>query len=241
MILEICANSFESALAAQNSGAHRIELCAELFVGGVTPSYGLIEKVLSELNIPVFVLIRPRSGNFTYSESELEVMLNDIQQCKKMGVAGIVCGTLTSENEIDIKATQQLIKASEGLDVTFHRAFDWCREPKESLNILQELGVKRILTSGQQPSAIEGLSLLKELKALSKSIEIMPGGGIHIDNVIAFKESGFKSIHCSASQKINTLKETPKVPMQSTLDEGIISYSSEEKIRKILLKIQLPK
>ncbi|MBW2937354.1 copper homeostasis protein CutC [Aureisphaera sp. CAU 1614] len=237
MILEICANSFESAMAAQKVGAHRIELCTELSLGGVTPSFGLIEKVLSSLTIPVHVLIRPRSGNFTYTESEVDVMLKDIQQCKKMGVAGIVTGALTLENEIDVETTQQLLLASEGLDVTFHRAFDWCHNPKKSLQELQQLGVKRILTSGQQPNAFEGLTLLKELKALSESIEIMPGGGIHSENVGAFKKAGFISVHCSASEKVQTLINAPKVAMQSALDEGVITYSSEEKIREILKKL----
>lgn len=237
MILEICANSFESTLAAQKAGAHRIELCTELPVGGVTPSFGLIEKVLSSLTIPVHVLIRPRSGNFTYTESEIDVMLKDIQQCKKMGVAGIVTGALTLENEIDVETTQQLLLASEGLDVTFHRAFDWCHDTKKSLKIIEQIGVKRILTSGQQLSAFEGLSLLKELKALSESVEIMPGGGIHSENVVAFKMAGFTSVHCSASEKVQTLKHPPKVAMQSALDEGVITYSSEEKIREILKKL----
>lgn len=238
MILEICANGIESAVAAQKGGAHRIELCTELSVGGLTPSYGLIKKVIDSLTIPVFVLIRPRSGNFTYKQSEIGVMLKDIHQCKKMGVAGIVSGALTSENDIDIEATQLLLNASEGLDFTFHRAFDWCREPKKSLNILQDLGVKRILSSGQQPSAFEGLSLLRELKAISKTIEIMPGGGINVENVSAFKEAGFEAIHCSASERFQTLKQAPKVSMESVREEGIVTQSSEEKIRGILLKIQ---
>lgn len=237
MNLEICANSFESAMAAQKAGAHRIELCNELSVGGVTPSFGLIEKVLSELTIPVHVLIRPRSGNFTYSKNEIDIMLKDIQQCKKMGVAGIVSGVLTSENDIDEETTQQLIEASQGLDFTFHRAFDWCRNPKKSIKKLEQLVVKRILTSGQHPTAFKGLPLLKELKVLSKSIEIMPGGGINVENVVAFKEEGFTSVHCSASEKVQTLKYAPKVAMQSTYDEGVITYSSEEKIREILKKL----
>ena len=237
MILEICTNSFESAMAAQKAGAHRIELCTELSVGGVTPSFGFIEKVLSKLTMPVHVLIRPRSGNFTYTESEVDVMQKDIQQCKKMGVAGIVTGALTLENEIDVETTQQLLLASEGLDVTFHRAFDWCHNPNKSLQELKQLGVKRILTSGQQPTSFEGLPLLKELKALSESIEIMPGGGIHSENVVTFKKAGFTSVHCSASIKIQTLKHPPKVTMQNTLAEGVITYSSEDIIREILKKL----
>ena len=124
MTLEVCAHSFESALAAQKAGAHRIELCNELSLGGITPSYGLLEKVMSELTIPVFVLIRPRSGNFAYSPAEVTIMLKDIALCKEMGVQGIVCGALTEDHHIDEIITQALVEASRGMEFTFHRAFD---------------------------------------------------------------------------------------------------------------------
>ena len=210
MILEICANSFESALAAQNAGAQRIELCTELSLGGITPSYGLLEKVLSEVTIPVYVLIRPRSGNFTYSNAELDVMLKDIEQFKKMGAQGIVSGVLTANNNIDLKSTKLLLEASKGIDFTFHRAFDWCNEPRQTIIKLEEIGIGRILTSGQKPTAFEGLPLLKELKSLSNTVKIMPGGGITKDNALAFKKACFDEIHCSASEKIHTLK-TPSL------------------------------
>lgn len=237
MILEICANSFESALAAQNAGAQRIELCTELSLGGITPSYGLLEKVLSEVTIPVYVLIRPRSRNFTYSNAELDVMLKDIEQCKKMGAQGIVSGALTANNDIDLKNTKRLFEASKGIDFTFHRAFDWCNDPKQAIKNLEEIGIGRILTSGQKPTAFEGLPFLKELKSLSNTIKIMPGGGITIENALAFKKAGFDEIHCSASEKIQTLKTPPKISMESNTTEGIITQSSEEKIREILNKL----
>ncbi|MEZ4778011.1 MAG: copper homeostasis protein CutC [Flavobacteriaceae bacterium] len=236
MVLEICANSFESAMAAQKAGAHRIELCSELSVGGITPSW-VVKSSFRNNAIPVYVLIRPRSGNFTYSKYEVDVMLKDIKQCAKLGVTGIVSGALTVSNDIDVEVTQQLLKASEGMDFTFHRAFDWCRNPIDALKILEDLGIQRVLTSGQKPTAFEGLELLKELKSLSTTIKIMPGGGINVENVMAFKEAGFTEIHSSASQKIQTLPFSPKVSMQSSLEEGIISHSSEEKIREILFKI----
>lgn len=168
MIIEICANSFESAKAAQLAGANRIELCTELSVGGLTPSHGLIEKVISELSIPTLVLIRPRSGNFTYSDDEFDVMLKDIAFCKKIGCVGIVSGFLTLENSIDFQKTKQLIEASEGMGFTFHRAFDWVEIPIEELQKLIDLKVNRLLSSGQKPTAIEGISLLKELQNNSK-------------------------------------------------------------------------
>lgn len=237
MIIEICANSFESAQAAQFAEASRIEFCTELSVGGLTPSHGLIEKVVSELNIPTHVLIRPRSGNFTYSEDEVDVMLRDIAFCKKMGCAGIVSGFLTSENKIDSNKTKQLIDASTGMEFTFHRAFDWVENPIVELQKLIDLKVNRLLSSGQKPTAIEGISLLKELQNLSKGkLEIMPGGGINLENALKFKEAGFKSIHLSATTKNQVLLQKPKVSMHSEVffEEGIVATSNKETIQKII-------
>ncbi|MDP2685724.1 MAG: copper homeostasis protein CutC [Aequorivita sp.] len=237
MIIEICANSFESAQIAQLAGANRIELCPELSVGGLTPSHGLIEKVVSGLNIPTHILIRPRSGNFTYSDDEFDVMLRDIAFCKKMGCAGIVSGFLTSENKIDSNKTKQLIDACVGMEFTFHRAFDWVENPIEELQKLIDLKVNRLLSSGQKPTAIEGISLLKELQNLSKGeIEIMPGGGINLENALNFKEAGFKSIHLSATTKKQILNQKPKVSMHSDafFEEGIVAVSDSEKIQNII-------
>lgn len=236
MIIEICANSFESAEVAQLAGANRIELCTELSVGGITPSHGLIEKVMSGLNIQTHVLIRPRSGNFTYSEEEFDIMLRDIAFCKKAGCAGIVSGFLTSENTIDSNKTKHLIEASTGMEFTFHRAFDWVENPIEELQKLIDLKVNRLLSSGQKPSAIEGISLLKELQNFSKGkIEIMPGGGINLENALNFKEAGFKSIHLSATSKKQVLSQKPKVSMHSEVffEEGIVATSNKETIKKI--------
>ncbi|MAY21518.1 MAG: copper homeostasis protein CutC [Flavobacteriaceae bacterium] len=237
MTLEVCAHSFESALAAQKAGAHRIELCNELSLGGITPSYGLLEKVMSELTIPVFVLIRPRSGNFAYSPAEVTIMLKDIALCKEMGVQGIVCGALTEDHHIDEIITQALVEASRGMEFTFHRAFDWSRDPMASLKTLENLGIKRILTSGQQATALEGFRLLKELQALSNNLIIVPGGGISAANVREFKDAGFLEVHASASEKRQTLESPPKIPMQSVWEEGVVSHSSEEKIRELLQKL----
>lgn len=237
MILEICANSFESAQAAQLAGANRIELCTELSVGGLTPSHGLIEKVVSELNIPTHVLIRPRSGNFTYYEEEFDVMLRDIAFCKKLGCAGIVSGFLTSESKIDLNRTKQLIDASEGMEFTFHRAFDWVENPIDELQKLIDLKVNRLLSSGQKHTAIEGISLLKELQNHSKGkIEIMPGGGINLENALKFKETWFNSIHLSATTKKQVLLQKSKVSMHSEVffEEGIIATSDKETIQNII-------
>lgn len=237
MKIEICANSFASAKAAQDVGADRIELCTELSVGGLTPSLGLIERVIIELNIPIHVLIRPRSGNFTYSEEEFDVILRDINFCSEIGCAGIVSGVLDHHLEVDVKRTAKLIEAAKGMEFTFHRAFDWVQEPMEELQKLMDLKVDRLLSSGLESTAFDGIPLLKQLKEFSEAkLEIMPGGGINIQNAQAFKDTGFTSIHFSATDKKQTLYKKPKVSMHSDafFEEGIVATSNQEKIREII-------
>nr|WP_321230404.1 copper homeostasis protein CutC [uncultured Psychroserpens sp.] len=205
MKLEICANSYQSAKNAQIAGAKRIELCSELSIGGITPSYGLIKQVVDKLDIETFILIRPRSGNFFYSEAEFEIIKKDIQICKKLGCHGIVSGVLNKDNTIDIERTQELIELSKPLPFTFHRAFDVVPNPKIALEQLIELGVERILTSGQHPKAINGLETLKALKQQAKNrIIILVGSGVSSENAQTFKDASFDEIHASASQVINT-------------------------------------
>ena len=228
MIVEICANSFESALAAQNGGADRIELCKQLAVGGLTPSYQLIKKVVSKLSIPVHVLIRPREGDFCYSKEELNIMKNDIEFCKNIGCSGVVSGVLQSDLTIDLIATQQLIETANGIDFTFHRAFDCVKDPLVALENLIALKIKRVLSSGLKPSAIEGISLLSEMnKIANQQIEIMPGSGINLDNVLQFKNKGFTSIHLSATQQ-------PEKKSASYFEGGTEGVSNEKIIRKII-------
>ena len=207
MIIEVCANGFESAQIAQNAGAHRIELCTDLSVGGLTPSRSVVEKVIEKLSIPVHVLIRPRGGDFVYSKKELDAMLSDIAFCKKLGCTGIVSGILTSENTIDKKGTSQLIQASKGMEFTFHRAFDCGVDVLSSINLLIDLGITRLLSSGQQNKAIDGVELLNKMKLLAKDqFQIMPGSGINAENALAFKKAGFEAIHFSATKKGNLSK-----------------------------------
>ena len=175
MKLEICASSYQSATNAQNAGAHRIELCSELALGGITPSYGLIKRVKDNLSIPVHVLIRPRSGNFTYSDEEFEIMKADIKLCKELGCQGIVSGVLKSDNTIDVIRTQELIELSKPLSFTFHRAFDWVEDSFEALEILKNIGVNRILTSGKSTSATEGIEHLKDLETKAHNKLIIYG------------------------------------------------------------------
>ena len=228
MILEICANSYQSAVNANTAGAHRIELCSEISVGGTTPSYGLLKKVMADINIPVHVLIRPRSGNFIYSGKEFDIMKENIRLCKDLGCAGIVAGVLHEDNTIDIKRTSELIELSKPMSFTFHRAFDVVSKPKESLLQLLNLGVDRLLTSGQQEKAEDSIDLLLELQKIAENkLTILPGSGINSENCIHFKNSGFSEIHSSASKIIS--KNIP-----SSTGESKQTVSDVETIKKIL-------
>ena len=235
MLLEICASSFQSALNAQQAGAHRIELCTELGVGGLTPSYGLLRRVMEELTIPVNVLIRPRSGDFTYSAKELAIMKEDIQLCKELGCAGVVVGILKKDLTIDEEKTKELLGLARPLSVTFHRAFDWTTDPSLALDQLVEIGVDRILSSGQATSAPSGIELLKKLQTQADHrLEILPGGGINEKNIAKFKAAGFPAVHTSASE-ISDGEGVGTIPMNTPrmLVEGIRIESDLEKIKTL--------
>lgn len=247
MVVEICANSFESALAAQNGGAQRIELCSELALGGITPSHGLLRKVIDELSIPVFVLIRPRSGDFTYTDSEFDVMIKNIAFAKAVGAQGIVSGALHPNHNIDVERTTRLVTASQGMAFTFHRAFDWTPNAAESIETLIELGIDRVLTSGQAPSAQEGFEKLKEILGHSNGrLGILPGGGIHAGNAKAFKAAGFSEVHASASSLYSSValnidpSIVQRVPMHNTqtLNQHQLRVSDIEKIKALLTAVQ---
>jgi copper homeostasis protein len=186
ILIEACVDSIESALAAGRGGAHRIELCANLVEGGTTPSAGTLAVCRARLDIPICVLIRPRGGDFLYSAAELAVMLEDIHRAKQAGAQGIVTGVLRADGEIDTDRTRELIGAARPLRVTFHRAFDVCRDAGRALDRLIALGVDRVLTSGQAATAPEGAEAIAGLvRKASGRIAILPGGGITEDNVAA--------------------------------------------------------
>ena len=202
MIIEVCAESYEYAVKAEKAGADRIELCKDLHLDGLTPDYESAKRTIDLLNIPVFVLIRPRGGDFIYSNEEFELMKQDILKFKEMGFKGIVSGVLNDDNSIDIKRTKELVELSRPLEFTFHRAFDVVNNPIKELEKLIQLGIDRVLTSGQKDNAIEGLELLKEFKNISKNrIKIMPGSGINKSNIVNFKS--FEEIHGSFKNEAN--------------------------------------
>lgn len=236
MKIEICTNSYVSAMNAEKAGADRIELCVELAVGGITPSYGLLKKVMNDSTILVNVLIRPRSGDFTYSDAEFEAMKLDIEICKELGCNGIVSGVLHKDFMIDLERTKALVELSKPLSFTFHRAFDWTVDPFKALEQLIDLGVDRILSSGQETSAARGLSLLEQLQQQAGDrLVILPGGGINIETIAQFKKANLKEVHFSATALHQTIK-TPRVTMNSTrfFDETKVAISDEEKIKLMI-------
>ena len=196
MIIEVCAESYEYALKAEKAGADRIELCKDLHLDGLTPDYESAKRTIDTLDIPVFILIRPRGGDFIYSHEEFELMKRDILRFRKMGCKGIVSGVLNRDNSIDIKKTKELVELSRPLEFTFHRAFDKVNNPLYEIENLIGLGIDRVLTSGQKEKAIDGLVLLKQLNSISNNrIKIMPGSGINKSNIVNFVN--FEEIHGS--------------------------------------------
>ena len=206
IIVEVCANSFSSALAAQKAGAHRIELCSSLNSGGLTPSAGTIKSVLKTLDIPVFVLIRPRAGDFLYSREEFEVMKEDIIYAKNRGAAGVVLGILNADAEIDVERCSELVSLAKPMQVTFHRAFDRVMSSSSALEDVIKTGATRILTSGLSEKAVNGKQTIRKLvEQANGRIAIMAGGGINPQNAAEIvSDTGVKEIHASCSVSLNS-------------------------------------
>lgn len=211
-ILEICCPTLQSALNAESGGADRIELCSGLEVGGLTPSPAMIRMALSKVNIPIIVLIRPRPGDFCYSAVEFEALKLDIQFCRIIGVAGVACGILTRDGHVDLIRMRELIDEAGEMHFTFHRAFDFVADPFLATQQLIDLGVKSVLTSGQQKDATSGSLLLRELQShFSDQIQLMAGGGVRDYNVAELLQStGLSAVHASATANaaITTIPHT---------------------------------
>ena len=204
MIVEVCANSYESAVNAELGGGNRIELCKDLHLDGLTPDDDISVSTINKLKIPVFILIRPRGGDFVYNNEEFELMKSDIIKFKKLGCKGIVSGILNNDNTIDLDRTKELIELSRPMEFTFHRAFDKIINPIKGLEELIEIGADRILTSGQEDTAIRGLKVLKELNKINNNrIIILPGAGMKTKFFEIFSKAGFKEIHGSFKSEIN--------------------------------------
>lgn len=240
MLVEVCANSLASAVTAEKAGADRIELCSELAVGGITPSYGLLKAVSEKISIPVRVLIRPRSGDFTYSDEEFEIMKKNIKLCKELGFEGVATGVLNLNFDFDENRNMELRAAASSLKFTFHRAFDWVLDPYLALQGLEGLGVDAILSSGQKKTAVEGIELLSDLHDMASRATIMPGSGINASNAHLFKASGFKAIHLSAVKMHRNLQNEPSVAMNSPnmLSDDAIPISSFETIQEVIRAVK---
>ena len=240
MLIEACVDSVESAVAAENGGAKRVELCAALLEGGLTPSAGAIGLAREKLAIGLNVIIRPRGGDFLYSDAEHESMLRDIDTAKSLGADGVVIGVLTPEGEVDGTRTRELVERARPLTVTFHRAFDMARDPHAALETLVESGCDRVLTSGQEESAMAGLDLLRELvRAASDRIVVMPGGNIHEGNVEKIaRETGAKELHVTgfADSDSGMRFRNPRVYMGGLLrpPEYTRSVTDADKIRALV-------
>ena len=199
MILEVCVESLGRAVAAERGGADRIELCSNLHAGGITPSLRLMHSLRKKLGIPIHVLIRPRAGDFVYSASEFETMKQEIRRAKDLGMDGIVLGVLDAKHQIDVPRTSELVKLAHPLPVTFHRAFDFCVNPVESLQAVIGTGARRLLTSGGKAKATDGLAMLARLvRAAGGRIDVMPAGGVRAGNVERIVgRSGARETHSS--------------------------------------------
>ncbi len=202
-IIEIATSDFATTRSAVTGGADRIELCANLAEGGTTPSYGHIKKCREAFDVLIFPIIRVRGGDFLYTKEEYEIMLQDVKQCKDLGCDGIVIGLLNIDGSIDISRTAKLVEAAYPMEVTFHRAFDRCKDPFEALESLVSIGCQRILTSGQRPTVSEGLDLLVELnKKADDRIIIMPGSGLRKENIkLIAEKTGCTEFHSSLRSK----------------------------------------
>jgi copper homeostasis protein len=202
-IIEIATADYETTRSAVEGGADRIELCAALTEGGTTPSYGMIKKCRENFETELFPIIRPRGGDFLYTDEEFEIMKEDIRFCKETGCDGVVAGMLKKDGSIDLKRTAELINLAYPLEFTFHRAFDRCNDPYKALEELIEIGCQRILTSGQKPAAPDGVELIAELiKIANERIIIMPGSGVRKDNIRSLAEkTGAVEFHSSLRGK----------------------------------------
>ncbi|HVX50985.1 MAG TPA: copper homeostasis protein CutC, partial [Chitinophagaceae bacterium] len=200
MLLEIAVFNFSSALLAAHTGADRIEMCENAAEGGTTPSYGTLKRIIETIHIPVFPIIRPRGGDFLYSDGEFEVMKQDVRLVKDLGFSGLVTGLLNNDGSIDTERTKRLVDLAYPLDITFHRAFDRAKDPFDALEAIINCGCQRILTSGQVPNAFDGKQLLKQMvEQAADRIIIMPGSGVRSNNIAALAAfTGVKELHSSA-------------------------------------------
>lgn len=234
-IIEIATSDFTTTQSAVEGGVDRIELCANLAEGGTTPSYGQLKKCREAFTVSLYPIIRPRGGDFLFTEEEFEIMMHDVRLCKELTCDGIVIGLLNADGTIDIKRTAKLVVAAYPLGVTFHRAFDRCRDPFEALEQLIEMGCERILTSGQQPAAPDGVELIAQLnKAADERIIIMPGSGVRKENIKMLAEkTGCMEFHSSLRGKINSKMEFIHPAFADSAESYKNNYIDANEVREL--------
>ncbi len=240
--VEVCATSINSALAARIAGANRIELCDNISEGGTTPSAGMIKHCVENLKIETWVMIRPRGGDFLYNDIEFEVMKHDVNIAKEIGAEGIVTGILRADGTIDLERMKTIVLLADPLKVSFHRAFDMCSDHLTAVNDLIDIGVVRILTSGMQNKAIDGIELIKQLvKIANGNIEIMAGSGINIDNAKTIISQTFvDALHLTGRVKMfgKMQYKTDKVVLNQFGHEyDFMHYETKEEIIRQIVKI----
>lgn len=233
--LEVIGFTIESCLIAQAAGAHRIELCDNPSEGGTTPSYGFIKTARENLSIELYPIIRPRGGDFLYSEIEFEVMKADIQICKNLGCDGVVIGMLNADGTVDKKRCKQLVDIAQPMGVTFHRAFDRTKDPFKALEDIISIGCERILTSGQKSVATDGAALLNELvKQANGRIIIMPGSGVRSDNIETLvKKTNAIEFHTSA----RTYTDSKMEFINESMDEQLTSVTTLSNEIKTIIQL----
>lgn len=236
MLLEICVFNTATAVAAEQAGADRIELCENYANGGTTPSYGYLKTVREKIGIPVFPMIRPRGGDYFHTQDEIDIIRKDILLCKELGFDGVVFGLLNQDGTIDQENTARLVEAAYPLDVTFHRAFDRCKNPLEALETLIQCGCTRVLTSGQYPKVTEGLALVKTLVEQSNDrIIIMPGSGLNSSNVQDIIDTtGVTEVHTSARIRVPSTTEFRNLLMPEDFDIDFVDADEIKKIKSII-------
>jgi copper homeostasis protein len=240
VLVEACVDSVASALAAERGGAGRLELCDNLFDGGTTPSAGMISAVKAATRIPVFVIVRPRGGGFVYTHDEMGVMRLDIEAARMLGADGVVIGVLTRDARVDTEQLRTLVAAAGGLPVTFHRAFDLTRDRDQALETLMHAGVKRVLTSGGAPSALEGIEAIGALVGRAAGqIQVMAGGGVREETVQEIvHRSGVSEVHVRGTRPARTSMSggPANIRLRKALpaDEGVWEETDERRIREFV-------
>ena len=225
-ILECCVDSVESAIAAQKGGANRVELCSALVIGGLSPSVALFQKVKEVLDIKIHVLLRPRFGDFCYTDYEHEIIKEEVRKFRELGADGVVIGTLKPDGTLNMGQMKELVEEAGTMSITLHRAFDMCKDPMKTLNDVKELGIHTILTSGQKNSCINGTDLLAKLvEEADKKVDILIGGGVDASVIEElYNKTGATSYHMSGKITLDSKMEYRR----SDVNMGVASMSEYE-------------